>query len=278
MRVLVTGSTGFLGRHLVQRVPGDWSVWAPSSEELDIRDFAQCQRAFQAHAPELCIHLAAQSSQRVAWTSPEHTDQVNRRGTENLARLSKGCRLVYMSTCHVYGLPEFIPITEDHPTHPNGAYAVSKLRGEAAVRTHAADAVILRGFNLIGPGQSTHFAVSDWASQALAGASSISTGNLELRRDYVDVRDAADGILALGTRANGTSVLNLSSSRSVALRTLFELAAPGCKAVVEPSRLRSNDPHEIRGCGKKAVELGWSPKIALDQSVAELVASLSAPS
>ena len=278
MRVLVTGSRGFLGRHLIERVPHDWSVWAPSSTELDVQDFEQCKRAFQVHAPELCIHLAAQSSQRIAWSDPELTDRVNRLGTENLARLSSRCRLVYMSTCHVYGLPEVIPITESHPTRPNGAYAVSKLNGEKAVGDHARDGVVLRGFNLIGPGQSTHFAVSDWASQALAGAGSISTGDLGLRRDYVDVRDAADAVLMLGTRASRGTTINLCSSQSVTLKSLFERAAPGCTAVVDTTRLRPNDPREIRGCGQKALELGWAPRIELDQSIADLVDSLSVPS
>ena len=262
----------------MERVPKDWSVWAPSSSDLDVRDAHQCREGFQSHRPELCIHLAAQSSQRVAWGSPALTDEVNRIGTENLARSSRGCRLVYMSTCHVYGPPEFTPMTESHPTSPHGTYAVSKLGGEHAVRAHAQDWVIVRGFNLIGPGQSAHFAVADWASQALEGARTIQTGDLSLRRDYLDVRDAAEGILHLTQEASGASTLNLCSSNSISLRSLFERAAPGCEAVIDERRLRSNDPQEIRGCGEKAAGLGWFPQIELEQSIDDLIASLSAPS
>ena len=278
MRVLVTGASGFLGRHLLAQAPSSWSIWAPSSKELDVRDEESCAEAFRRHRPELCVHLAAQSSQRVGWSSPEETDRINRIGTEQLARSSGSCRLVYMSTCHVYGRPESTPIAEDHPTRPRGAYAISKLQGEQAVRDHARDWVILRGFNLLGPGQSSHFAVADWAKQALLGRREISTGNLALRRDYLDVRDAAAGILLVSSRAKNSSVLNLCSAKSVTLRSLFERAAPGCAAVLDERRLRADDPLEIRGCSRRARSLGWEAKIPTEKSVDDLVLSLSAPS
>jgi len=247
---------------------------------MDVRSSDACARAFRHHNPELCIHLAAQASQRLAKSDPIQTDLINRDGCVNIAEAAgNSCRVVYLSSCHVYGPPQSLPVGEDHPLSPQGVYAQSKLAGEDAFRKHVqGDWVIARAFNLLGPGQSTHFAVADWAAQALGGKKVIHTGDLTLKRDYLDVRDAVSGIAVLAEQAESRTHVNLCAAKARSLQSLFKLAAPGCEAVTAPERLRPDDPREIRGCNQKALSLGWTPKVPIEETIADLVVSLSVPS
>ena len=247
---------------------------------MDVRSADSCARAFRHQQPELCIHLAAQASQRLAKSEPIQTDLVNREGCVNIAQAAgNSCRVVYLSSCHVYGPPQRLPISEEHPLDAQGAYAQSKLAGEDVFRKQVkGDWVIVRAFNLLGPDQSTHFAVADWAAQALAGKRVIHTGDLTLKRDYLDVRDAVSGIAVLAEQAESETHVNLCAGKARSLQSLFTLAAPGCEAVTAPERLRLDDPLEIRGCNQKAASLGWAPTVPIEHTIADLVASLSVPS
>jgi GDP-4-dehydro-6-deoxy-D-mannose reductase len=138
------------------------------------------------------------------------------------------------------------------------------------------DWVLVRPFNLTGPGQSPEFAAADWAHQWVGGAREIQTGDLDLRRDYMDVRDACEGLRILAERAPRREIFNLCTGQAVALREVFELAAPGARPIQDKSRLRAHDVPELRGCAKKAAALGWTPKIPLSTSLSDLREGLSA--
>jgi len=280
MNVLLTGGSGFVGRHLRRQLSSGSDVHAPTSSEMDVRDLDAVRRVFEAHKPTICIHLAAQGSQRVALEDPERTHAVNCRGAANvLEAAGSRCRVVLLSSCHVYGPPERLPVDEEHPTRGRGIYAESKMAAEAeAFARDDRDWVLVRAFNLTGPGQTDHFAASEWAHAWARGAREIQTGNLNLRRDYMDVRDACAGIELLSRRAPSRSVFNLCSGRSVLLSDLFALAAPGAKAIWDRERARSTDLPEIRGCSKRANALGWAPEISLEKSLSDLRERLSAPS
>jgi GDP-4-dehydro-6-deoxy-D-mannose reductase len=278
MRILVTGGSGFLGHHLLSQLQGTAHVLAPSSKEMDIRDAQAVRRVFQSHQPEICFHLAAQGSQRVALEAPEETDAVNRQGTAHvLEAAGSGCRVVLLSSCHVYDAPTRLPVDEEHPTRGEGPYAKSKMAAEAeAFSRRDRDWVLVRPFNLTGPGQSPEFAAADWAHQWVGGAREIQTGDLDLRRDYMDVRDACEGLRILAERAPRREIFNLCTGQAVALREVFELAAPGARPIQDKSRLRAHDVPELRGCAKKAAALGWTPKIPLSTSLSDLREGLSA--
>ena len=144
--------------------------------------------------------------------------------------------------------PQRLPLEESHALDGIGAYAKSKIAAESRVLARASgDAVVLRLFNLTGPGQSERFALADWAKQSIQGAQDIRTGNLTLKRDYLDVREAAQGIWSLSQRASGGDVVNVCSGNAYRLSDLFAKAAPGCRPSQEEQRLRADDVLEIQG-------------------------------
>jgi len=278
MRVLVTGGSGFLGQHLLSCAPSYTEVYAPRSQEMDVTDAQNVAKVVRSFEPQICVHLAAQSSQQRAVDLQERTRAVNALSVGHLLEaVSSRTRVVFVSSCHVYGVPECLPVPETHPLNGVGVYAQSKIEGEAITRSFVErDWVILRPFNLTGPGQSPHFAAAQWASQWAQGEREIATGDLSLRRDYLDVRDAARALWHLAEASDEGESVNICSGRATALSEIFRVVAPDARPVEDPARLRSSDVLELCGDPSRAHALGWSPQITLAQSLSDLRASFSA--
>ena len=287
MNVLVTGADGFVGRWLcrllvelgdsvrgwVRRMPKD-PIHGVHYDVVDIVDVAACRVAISSFEADGAIHLAAISNPREASLIPTLTSQVNDLGAYNVAScMPNRTVFLYVSSCHVYGAPEKNPMTEQHPTRPAGVYAKSKLAGEVSVRQAKKDALIARTFHLCGPGQSPCFALADWANQITSGASPIVTGDTSLRRDYLDVRDAANAYRTLIEAGQLGATYNICSGESVSYETLLRWL--GCKAsIVEKNRIRLNDIPEMIGCNQKLLNTGWAQRHCLSDTMKELIGTL----
>lgn len=276
MRALVTGGAGFLGQHVVglARARG-WEVSAPDRGALNLRDAAAVARAVGERRPQLILHLAAMTSPAQAEADPEGAQADNVAAVAALIAAPGDARLVLVSTCHVYGILPPTPVSEATPLTPSGVYARTKAAGEAlglAASRAGRDVVIVRPFHLTGPGHRPPYAPADWAAQVRAGATTLRTGRLDLVRDYLDVRDAAEGLLIVATAGRAGEVYNLCSGVGVPLRSLAEHIAQGRPIVEEPSRARAGEVLRLVGDPKKLGALGWAPRIPLAQSLAELVA------
>ena len=260
MRAVVTGASGFLGRHLCERLD------ALYPERVDVTSRGSILRAM-AWRPTVVFHLGAMTDPRACEADPRRCREVNVEGTRRLAQMVE-CVLVVVSTVHAYGPPQWLPLTEDHPLTAQGVYARSKADAEGA----APAAVIARPFNLTGPGQGAQYAPADWARQS-RGEGAIHTGNLDVERDYLDVRDAAEGLLVLARHGQPGEAYNLCSGQAVPMRTIAETLAPGRTLRVDPSRKR---PEVMRlvGSNAKVRRLGWAPRIPLRQSLGDLKAAL----
>ena len=260
---LVTGGAGFLGRWLVPLLDCE----APTRAELDITsssDWAQFEGARRV------VHLAAQTFPGRAEEEPAETMAINVQAVRLMAEALPDARIVYVSTCHVYGVPERLPIDETHPLRPRGVYASSKATAERLLPR----AVVARPFNLTGPGQSTAFAAADWARQGLDGQREIRCGDVSLVRDYLDVRDAARGLVALLERGEPGQAYNLSSGQGVTLEWMLRTVSGG-EPAPRSERLRPHDVPVLIGDNRKARALGWSPAIPLTRSLEELRDSLA---
>ncbi len=209
--ILVTGASGFIGRKVLDALARDGiTVVAPSRSghgpggvRMDIEDEASVFEAFRAHRPDGVIHLAAQASQGEAASRPEAAWRVNFDGTRHLARaaasLGKPVRFVFLSTVQVYGraFARGVPLHETDPILPSGTYARTKAAAEMMLADHLggdADLVVLRASNQIGPGQDAQYVASSFARQfaeieAGRRAPTLTTGNLDVERDFLDVRD-----------------------------------------------------------------------------------------
>ena len=261
MRALVTGASGFLGRHLCDLLDQVYP------ERVELRSDQSVDRALRWD-PEIVFHLAAMTDPRACEADPQLCYEVNVEGTRRLAQGLR-CPLVLVSTVHVYGPPQRLPIAEEHPCRPQGVYARSKLDAEGV----APEAIVARAFNLTGPGQGSAFAPADWARQSL-GPGPIRTGDLELQRDYLDVRDAARGLVLLASRGAPGTVTNLCRGEAVSMRWIAEQLAEG-RALVEDAERRRPEVPILVGDNRRARALGWAPEIPLERSLRDLKASLS---
>ncbi|MBL8101260.1 MAG: GDP-mannose 4,6-dehydratase [Anaerolineales bacterium] len=290
---LITGISGFVGRHLQhQLAEWDWQVFGfdirPTGGDVfvgDLSDRAALTRAVADCQPDAVFHLAG----IIKSADSEAYYRSNLFGTLNLLdavmQMEKRPKLVLASSSAVYGLTKSArPITERSPLRPITEYAVSKIAQEtAALRYHYAfglDVVIARMFNLLGPGQSPDLACSAFARQiALAEISEqaeIVTGNLDAKRDFVDVRDAVRAFVLLAEKGEAGETYNVCSGNAVAIQQcLSEMMLRSKKqlsARVDPARVQKNDvPVQVGSFQKVQKAAGWNPRIPLNESLADLL-------
>ena len=285
-RALVTGASGFAGRHLVERL--DRPV-APAREELDLLDPEATRRAVREAAPEVVFHLAAQASVGRSWDAPAETLTANVAITANLLEAIRleapRARLVMISSGEVYGPPERLPVEETAPLRPQNPYAVSKaacdlLAGQYA-DAHGTHVVRLRPFNHAGPGQGDDYVIGTLTRQVAeaegAGADEciLRTGNLDSARDFTDVRDVTRAYVEAVALEPG--MWNVASGQSTSVRELIELvraaASIPVRHEIDPAKVRVRDVPEVRGSAEKLrAATGWRPEIPLSQTVADALA------
>lgn len=290
---LITGISGFVGRHLREELLREgWRVFGfdlrPAGENVfvgDLSDRAALTRAAADCQPDAVFHLAGMIKSQ----DPQAYYESNLFGTLNLLdalmQMEKRPKVILASSSAVYGLTKSPrPITERSPLRPVTEYAVSKAAQEAAsLRYHYAfglDVVVARMFNLLGPGQSPDLACSAFARQiALAEVSDqneIVTGNLDAKRDFVDVRDAARAFALLAEKSKAGQSYNICSGKAVTIqRCLSKMMSKSKKqlsARVDPARAQKNDiPMQVGSFEKLKKATGWNPRIALNQSLSDLL-------
>ncbi|HEX8905820.1 MAG TPA: GDP-mannose 4,6-dehydratase [Longimicrobiaceae bacterium] len=301
MRVLVTGAAGFVGLHLVRALAdeghevyagaleppastsGDAVAWRP----LEMGSAASIAALLAEAQPEWVFHLAARSSVGESVADPLDAWDVNATGTLRLlGALPPEARLVFASSAQVYGLvPESEqPIRETCPLRPVNAYAATKAAAEMpvlqATLAGRIRGVVARSFNSSGPGQDTRFALPSFARQlALIRRGEcepvLRVGNLEARRDFLDVRDAVRAYLALAEGGVPGCVYNVCSGRAFSMRELLdvlvELSGTGARVEVDPARVRPVDVPLMAGDGSALRALGWEPRIPMRQTLADLL-------
>jgi len=284
--LLVTGRSGFVGRTLFEgfgELP-ESSRWrlAALPDEVDIRSPALSDAIAQA-APGAVIHLAALTSVDEAFRDPDACFDVNFNGTLNLLRALRAARfegrMLYVSSGDCYGaLPESaLPVRETMPLRPRNPYAVSKVAGEALCyqwsQTDAIDVVIARPFNHLGPGQDARFAVPSFCEQiariqAGGAAPVIRAGNLDVTRDFTDVRDVLRAYFALLERGRTGEAYNVASGRETPLREviamLLDIAGLSASVESDPVRQRSAEQRRVvADISKIGRDTGWTPRIPL---------------
>lgn len=290
-RLLVTGRHGFVGQTLERMLDEDaglrnWTI-VETPEMLDLRDARATATMVSEAAPDAVLHLAAQSFVPESLRDPISTLQVNLFGTLNLLEGLKQSafrgRMLYVGTGDVYGLvPEDrLPVTETFLPAPRNPYAVSKLAAEALCYqwtvTEAMDIVLARPFNHIGWGQSDRFVVSDFAHQimmikAKGDAPVVAVGDIDVTRDFTDVRDIVRAYLALLESGTSGEAYNVCSGRARSIRSLLsrlaELAGIEIAIEQDTARLRRSEQRSICGDPTKISRAtGWAATTPLDESL-----------
>ncbi|HUV97736.1 MAG TPA: GDP-mannose 4,6-dehydratase [Acidobacteriaceae bacterium] len=290
----VTGVGGFVGQHLAHMaatgVFGECELHS-MPVRLDIRDADGLRASIAAVKPDWVIHLAARSFVPDSFVNPRDTFDVNVLGTLNLlcALRDEGFtgRLLYVSSGDVYGsVPEdALPVSEQHPAAPRNPYAVSKLSAETLCRqwyfSEKMDVVIARPFNHIGPAQDSRFVVPGFARQICRIAAGkqearMVVGDLDVSRDFSDVRDVVWAYAALLREGKPGTVYNVSSGREVLvrsiLRQLCDLAGVDPAIDEDQARLRPNEQRRMVASSERLQrDTGWKPQISLEASLVQIL-------
>jgi GDP-4-dehydro-6-deoxy-D-mannose reductase len=258
---------------------------------VDLRDGDAVRSAVRISRPEVVYHLAALSSVGRSWEQPVRTMDENTLSAVNMLEAIRheapAARVVWVSSCEVYGPPTALPIPESATIAPASPYAVSKAGAEMLAQVYAdsfgLDVVRARPFSHSGPGQPPTFLLSSLTRQAAEGRLTgvqrlvVVTGNPDTRRDFTDVRDMVRAYRGLA--ASGASgVFNIGSGRSVSsaeqVRLLGELVAPlMIQHEVDPARVRLHEIMDLRGDHSRlTATTGWEPEIALRRTMADTLA------
>jgi len=310
MRALVTGVSGFVGGHLAEHLvaQGDLVVGLSASgqwpaelthlgktvriEPFDLveRDEAELAELVRRKQPEVIYHLAAQSNPQGSLTDPRGTWTVNLVGSLNLLEAVKSSglkpRVILVGSGVSYGnpAPEFIPVREDCPLRPNNPYAASKAAVDLlGIQHHLAngtDVVMVRPFNHAGPRQSSRYVLAALALQVAEVESGrrdcLEVGNLDVVRDFTDVRDVVRAYRLLAQGGVPGEVYNLGSGQGTkiadALEHLRSLANEPIPVRVDAGRVRAVDmPFLVTDASKLRDTVGWTPSFTIEQTLADML-------
>lgn len=232
-RVLVTGASGFTGHYVCKELKKEgFEVFSLTQDgslkgrSVDLCSYNDVLKCIEHVKPESVIHLAAIAF--VGHGAPNDFYRVNVEGTLNLLRALeivdciKGT-VILSSSANIYGNAyQDQAISENFEPQPINDYAVSKLAMEYMARLHVdrLPIVIVRPFNYTGFGQNESFLIPKVVNAFQNKQKKIELGNLEISRDYSDVRDVARYYSALVTRPTKEKVLNFCSGKIVSLKEI----------------------------------------------------------
>jgi len=307
-RVLVTGSEGFIGSHLTERLLeegydvrafvlynsfNDWGWLDTFPKDKrdsidvftgDIRDPNGVREAMQG--VDEVFHLAALIAIPFSYHSPDAYVDTNIKGTLNVlqaARLLGTERVLVTSTSEVYGTAQYVPIDEKHPYQGQSPYSATKIGAdrlaESFYRSFDLPVTIVRPFNTYGPRQSARAVIPTVITQLLAGKKEIRLGALSPTRDFNYVKDTAEGFLAIaGERACIGEEINIATQQEISIGALAaELIAqiePSAEIVCEEERLRpdKSEVERLLGSNEKIRALtSWEPRYTMKEGLAETI-------
>ena len=313
MRFFVTGISGFAGTRLAELLlDGGHTVFGVahdagaldrlhrrygsrfplSAVELcDVRDRQKLRAALGRAAPDGVFHLAGLAFVPASFAQPEIAYEVNFLGAVNLLAavrdVTPRARVVVVTSSEIYGAFDArdLPLVETQPLRPLTPYAVAKAAADLAAfqffRAHALDVVRARPFNHTGPGQSPQFVCSEFAralaaAEIDAGPRVLRVGNLEVDRDFSDVRDVVRGYVALFERGEAGEGYNLGSGTATSVRWILDELCRQCRVSItvetDPQKMRPAEMPKIVGSIAKIREAtGWQPEIGLGQTLADLL-------
>ncbi|MEE3715448.1 NAD-dependent 4,6-dehydratase LegB [Tumidithrix elongata RA019] len=314
-QVLVTGSDGFIGSHLVERLLQEeckirafvyynsfnsWG-WLDSLTEKqlqsieifagDIRDPNGVETAMKGC--EVVFHLAALIAIPFSYHSPDSYVDTNIKGTLNILQSAKKLqidKILITSTSEVYGTAKYVPIDENHPFQGQSPYSATKIGAdrlaESFYRSFNLPVTIVRPFNTYGPRQSARAVIPTIITQLLTGSTEINLGSLSPTRDFNYVKDTTNAFieLAKSDKTVGEEI-NIATGIEISIGELAnELIAqlnPQAQIICEDSRLRpdKSEVNRLLGCNKKILSLtNWKPQYNLSQGIAETIEWFRIPS
>ncbi len=312
--ILVTGSDGFIGSHLVEALLeqgakvrafvfynsfNSWG-WLDTfpPEKLkqievfpgDIRDPNGVRKAMEGM--DIVFHLAALIAIPFSYHSPDSYVDTNIKGTLNVLQAARSLntpRVLVTSTSEVYGTAQYIPIDEKHPFQGQSPYSATKIGAdrlaESFYRSFNLPVTIVRPFNTYGPRQSARAVIPTIITQLLSGQTEIKLGNLRPTRDFVYVKDTVQGFIEIAK--SDTTIgeeINIATQKEISIgelaSELISQIVPEAHIITEDQRLRpkKSEVDRLLGSNEKIMRMSnWCPRYDLKQGLAETIAWFRAP-
>jgi GDP-4-dehydro-6-deoxy-D-mannose reductase len=299
-RALVTGAAGFLGQQLTDALSkSGWLVIgigrqtrpdAPWVTVCDLNDSARLTTLIANFAPEVIFHAAALTPAAAPRAAASDFYQVNLIGSLNVLEAARqhvpNVRVILVTSSAMYGRVASADgmVYEDSPLNPVNLYGVSKaaqhLLGYQYAAQYGMDVVRICPFNLIGPGLPLGLVAADFAHQIVAiergqQEAVITVGNLDAQRDFLDVRDAAQGLLAAAERGVTGESYNLSSGMAITIRTVLDVLVDHSKVSIEvkqrPDAPANPVPIQIGVNTKLSTATGWNMTNPTTQSLTDVL-------
>jgi GDP-4-dehydro-6-deoxy-D-mannose reductase len=306
MKALITGITGFVGKHLAKylwqsgiEVVGVSRGWSRSPDvpyeiiSLDHSNPNEMTAFFNQEQPDWIIHLSGMSSVKQSWTLVEQVFESNVQMTIRLlesilqSEIRTRVKVLTIGSSEEYGAVELssLPITEETPLRPISPYGMTKASvsrlSEMYYKAHQLQVIHARPFNHIGPGQGLGFVTADFAKQVAdieAGRAEpvIKVGNLSSQRDFLDVRDVVSAYYHLMRKGRAGEVYNICSSTPKAisdvLDTFIQLSSKPISVQVDDHLFRPLDYPVYYGSNRKIVEdTGWKQEHSLEKSLEDIL-------
>lgn len=274
-RILITGVSGFTGRYLAARLAeNDYEVHGTvhgaagesvdgvaELHPLDIGDARAVAETVMHIAPDKVVHLAAIAF--VAHADVGEMYRTNILGTRNLldalaAQEGRPSAVLLASSANIYGNARAGMLDENMPVAPANDYGITKAAGEVVARTYRdrLPLILARPFNYTGRGQSPDFLIPKIVSSVRSGAREIELGNVDVERDFSDVRAVVDAyarLLECETAIGGT--FNICSGRAVSISTVMDLvraiSGRDFTVRVNPAFVRANEVKSLWGSAER---------------------------
>lgn len=310
-KFLITGVSGFVGQHFIDYLEDNkikaqvlgvdlsgcgtkrsHSYVSPVFKQIDLLHGHEIERVLFEFQPDYVLHLASYSSVAFSWKEPVLSFQNNMNVflnlVETIRRLGLKTRILSVGSSEAYGNinQEHLPLVEEAPLDPVSPYAVARVSQELLSKVYAEaydiDLVITRSFNHIGPGQKDIFVVASFAKQIAESKKSgqgkgvLSTGDLTIIRDFLDVRDVVRAYYLLLTQGKKGRIYNVCSGKGHALQDVVDelasIAGVEISTELNPAFVRPSDNRVIVGSNQRIYDdLGWKPEITLRQSLTDIL-------
>lgn len=296
MKALITGSTGFVGPYLKKELESHgyevFGMDRNNPENLksvfcgDIRDSGFVDDVIEKVLPDEVYHLAGFSSVKKSFEEPELTMEINVGGTRNmLEAIKKFCpksKVLIVSSADVYGKPKKVPINENEEVQETSPYSKSRIAQEKLMNEFRdLDIVVSRSFNHTGPGQPEIFVLPDFVKQVVEIEKGIKepvifTGDLNIVRDFSDVRDVVRAYYLLLQKGKKGEVYNVGSGKGCnlgeLLKKIIALSDVEIEIKQDSSKMRPVEIVElVADVSKIMQDVGWKPNYSIDRTIKDLL-------